>query len=83
MFLTYFELFSHVFISGILKCMNIDINDKDLVDINIATSNYSLHYIFMLCIGPLLCCPCFGIEYLVLFDFRFFFLFQLIMEFVY
>ena len=72
-----------MFVSGILKCMNIDINFKDLADINIATSNYFLHYIFGLCIGPLLCCPGFGIKYLVLFDFRFFFLFQVIMEFVY
>ena len=33
-----------MFVSGILKCMNIDINDKDLVDVNIATSNYFLHF---------------------------------------
>ena len=72
-----------MFISGILKCMNIDINDKDLVDINITTSNYFLQDTFLFCIGPLLCCPCFAIKYLVLFDFRFFFLFQVIMEFVY
>ena len=71
-----------MFISGILMCMNIDINDKDLIDVNIATSNYFLHYIFVLCIGCLLL-PLFWFKYLVLFDFRFFYLFQVIMEGVY
>ena len=60
------------FISVILEYINIDINGKDLGDINIATSNYFLYCIFLLCFGLPLCCPCFGIKYLALFDFKFF-----------
>ena len=49
-----FFLKFNIFISVILKYISIDINDRDLGDINIATSNYFLHCIFLLCFG-LLC----------------------------
>ena len=75
-----FFLKFNVFISVILKYINIDINDKDLGDINIATSNYFLYCIFLL-FWPASVLSLFW-YYLVLFDFKVFFLFKVIVKFV-
>ena len=69
-----FFLKFNVFIFVILKYINIDINDKDLGDINIATSNYFLNCIFLL-FWPASVLSLFW-YYLVLFDFQVFFLLQ-------
>ena len=49
-----FFLKFNVFICVILMYIIIDINDRDLGDFNISTSNYVLHCIFLLCFD-LLC----------------------------